>query len=72
MNYVNIVIIAFFGSIVSMIGDLVFSMIKRGYHVKDFGNVIPGHGGILDRFDSVSFVVPFVYFLIVNVGILNV
>ena len=44
--------------IVSQIGDLVASSIKRQYKVKDFGNVFPGHGGIIDRFDSVMLVSP--------------
>lgn len=47
--------------VVSMFGDLVASTIKRNYGIKDFGNLIPGHGGIMDRADSICFVVPFVY-----------
>ena len=47
--------------VVSMFGDLVASTIKRNYGIKDFGNIIPGHGGIMDRMDSISFVAPFVY-----------
>ena len=50
------------GSIISQLGDLYESLIKRALHVKDSGVVIPGHGGILDRFDSVLFCGPFIYF----------
>ncbi len=51
------------GAIVSMIGDLAASAIKRNYEIKDYGKLIPGHGGILDRFDSVIFTAPMVYYL---------
>ena len=53
------------GAFISMCGDLVASAVKRNNNVKDFGNVIPGHGGILDRFDSVLFTAPTVYFMTV-------
>lgn len=52
------------GAITSILGDLSFSLIKRSCHIKDFGQVIPGHGGILDRFDSVVFVSPFVFLFV--------
>jgi phosphatidate cytidylyltransferase len=49
---------------ISMIGDLAASAIKRNHDIKDYGNLIPGHGGILDRFDSVLFTAPAIYFAI--------
>ena len=64
VQYLPLFLIGFFGAFVSMLGDLSFSLIKRSCHIKDFGQVIPGHGGILDRFDSVIFTAPFVYLLI--------
>lgn len=51
--------LAFFGSIVGQLGDLFASKLKRNYEVKDFGNIFPGHGGVLDRFDSAFFVAIF-------------
>lgn len=51
------------GALLSMVGDLAASAIKRNYEIKDYGKLIPGHGGILDRFDSVIFTAPVIYFL---------
>ena len=59
-----IVFMGFFGSIVAQFGDLFASSIKRYVGIKDYGKLIPGHGGILDRFDSVILVSPFVYSVI--------
>ncbi len=52
------------GSIIAQIGDLFASAIKRYVGIKDYGTLIPGHGGILDRFDSIILVAPFVYYVI--------
>lgn len=58
-----LMVITFVGSIISQLGDLLASGIKRDHNIKDYGNIIPGHGGIMDRFDSVIFVTPCIYFL---------
>ncbi len=51
------------GALISMVGDLAASAIKRNQGIKDYGKLIPGHGGILDRFDSVIFTAPIIYYL---------
>lgn len=56
------------GGAISQIGDLAASAIKRNHEVKDYGKLIPGHGGILDRFDSVIFTAPVIYYLTVLIG----
>ena len=57
-------IIAAAGSIISQVGDLSMSYIKRGFGIKDYGTIMPGHGGVLDRFDSVLFTAPFLELLL--------
>ena len=54
-------ILALLASVIAQIGDLTASVIKRENHKKDFGNIMPGHGGVLDRFDSIILVAPLVY-----------
>lgn len=49
------------GGLISMVGDLAASGIKRDHKIKDYGKIIPGHGGIMDRFDSVIFTAPVIY-----------
>ena len=61
---VHILLLGSIGGIISEIGDLSFSVVKREFGIKDYGKLLPGHGGILDRFDSVTFVAPFVYGLL--------
>ncbi len=57
-------IVSAVGAALSVVGDLSASAIKRNYGIKDYGKLIPGHGGILDRYDSVIFTAPVVYYLI--------
>ncbi|WP_029231503.1 phosphatidate cytidylyltransferase [Butyrivibrio sp. VCB2006] len=61
-------VITFAGSIIAQLGDLLASGIKRDHDIKDYGKLIPGHGGIMDRFDSVIFVIPCIYFLAAVLG----
>lgn len=58
-------VIGAIGSVISQVGDLAASAIKRNHDIKDYGSLIPGHGGIMDRFDSVIFTAPMIYFLII-------
>ena len=60
---VVVAILCAVGAVVSQIGDLAASAIKRNHEIKDYGKLIPGHGGILDRFDSVIFTAPIIYTL---------
>lgn len=53
------------GALISMVGDLAASAVKRNADIKDYGKLIPGHGGVMDRFDSVIFTAPVIYFMAV-------
>ncbi|HIT57610.1 MAG TPA: phosphatidate cytidylyltransferase [Candidatus Galloscillospira stercoripullorum] len=72
VNYLLFALYGALGSVVSQIGDLSFSYIKRQYGIKDFGNILPGHGGVLDRFDSVIFCAPLIEILITYLPALGV
>ena len=61
LSYITVVILSVVLSVVSMFGDLAASTIKRNFGIKDFGKLLPGHGGIMDRFDSALFVMPVLY-----------
>lgn len=60
---VEYAVICAVGALISMVGDLAASAIKRNRGIKDYGKLIPGHGGILDRFDSVIFTAPVIYYM---------
>lgn len=66
-SVIALAVICMIGALISMVGDLTASAIKRNYDVKDYGTLIPGHGGILDRFDSVIFTAPIIYYLAATV-----
>lgn len=70
VNYLALIVIGVFCAIVSVLGDLIFSIIKRDCGIKDYGSIMPGHGGMLDRVDSVLFCVPFTYFISDSMGLL--
>ena len=63
VNYIAMIVIAAVIAVVSQFGDLVASYIKREREIKDFGFIFPGHGGVLDRFDSIIAVAPSIYFI---------
>ncbi|HCA04357.1 MAG TPA: hypothetical protein DEO32_00510 [Ruminococcaceae bacterium] len=58
VNFASLIILALLDSVVSILGDISFSLIKRHLNIKDYGSFFPGHGGVLDRFDSIIFTAP--------------
>lgn len=62
LTWLDCLLLGIIGSVFSQVGDLFESFLKRAFNVKDSGIIIPGHGGILDRFDGVLFCGPFLYF----------
>lgn len=61
LTYIGVAVLSIILSVVSMFGDLAASTVKRNFGIKDFGKLLPGHGGIMDRFDSALFVMPVLY-----------
>ena len=64
VNYYFLAVYGILGSVITEVGDLAFSYVKRNRKIKDFGHILPGHGGVLDRFDSVIFCAPLIELLI--------
>lgn len=68
-NFIYLFVLGMACSVIGLLGDLTASLIKRQYNIKDYGNIMPGHGGIMDRFDSVLFVAPFMAVMLTNFSI---
>lgn len=64
VSFLSLALSGFLGALATELGDLAFSLVKRQYGVKDYGHLLPGHGGMLDRFDSMIFCAPVVLFVI--------
>lgn len=64
VEYFRLAFYGLIGSPVAQLGDLAFSLMKREFKIKDYGNLLPGHGGMLDRVDSVVFTAPLIFWLI--------
>ena len=67
INYIYIAVVGLVLSLIGQVGDFSASSIKRYVEIKDFSNLFPGHGGMLDRIDSVIFIAPFAYFLLMMI-----
>ncbi|MBR6873580.1 MAG: phosphatidate cytidylyltransferase [Ruminococcus sp.] len=65
-RYFFILLAGMLAAVVGLIGDLTASIIKRQVGIKDYGNIMPGHGGVMDRFDSLLLVAPFMYYMYVQ------
>lgn len=71
VQYISLMIVGLIVSLLAQCGDLVMSLIKRKYGIKDYGKLFPGHGGVLDRFDSIIIASAFIYFLTTLIPFMN-
>ena len=69
MSYTAVAMLGAVGSAASQLGDLTASAVKRDTGIKDYGKIFPGHGGFMDRFDSVIFIAPIVYFVVLSISV---
>lgn len=67
ISYIYIILISLVLSIIGQVGDFAASSIKRYNNIKDYSNLIPGHGGLLDRLDSLLFIAPIAYVLLTHI-----
>ncbi len=71
VHFIKLFILGLICSVGAQLGDITASCIKRQYGIKDYGNLFPGHGGVLDRCDSILFVAPLLFVYVVYIGIFN-
>lgn len=71
LHILPLISVTLIGTCLGVIGDLVASAVKRQFGIKDFGNILPGHGGVIDRFDSILFVLPTLYLIVKHFPILG-
>ena len=71
VNFALLAILGLVSSVFAQLGDLSASIIKRECQIKDFGSVLPGHGGFFDRFDSILFVAPIIYYAVILLPIIT-